>query len=314
MSGQMLVPVIPDSAPFTPAQRAWLNGFLAGLYSQGEVAATQTAGATRDVAVLYASQTGTSERLAKKIAKELKAKGHTARIASLEGYAPAALATKECALILASTYGEGDPPDVAQPFFAQLCDDAAPRLEKLTYAVLALGDSHYEHFCKFGVDLDERLSSLGAKPLHPIVTCDVEVDEPFELWKSGLLARLAEAGAAGSMNGAAGSTNRASGHGVAPTNGAAKIAEPASQFHRDNPFAATLVEKRPLTHDTSSKQTLHLAFSLDGSDLVYEAGDALGVIAANDPALVAEILSQARLDAGASVTLPRWAHAMWWRR
>ncbi len=25
-------PIIPDNAPFTPAQRAWLNGFLAGLY------------------------------------------------------------------------------------------------------------------------------------------------------------------------------------------------------------------------------------------------------------------------------------------
>jgi sulfite reductase (NADPH) flavoprotein alpha-component len=29
------VPVIPDSAPFTPAQRAWLNGFFAGLFSRG---------------------------------------------------------------------------------------------------------------------------------------------------------------------------------------------------------------------------------------------------------------------------------------
>jgi sulfite reductase (NADPH) flavoprotein alpha-component len=298
MSGQAMVPVIPESAPFTPAQRAWLNGFLAGLYSQGEVnAQAGTAAATRDVAVLYASQTGTSERLAKKIAKELKAKGHTARIASLEGYAPAALATEECALILASTYGEGDPPDVAQGFFAQLCDEGAPRMDKLSYSVLALGDSHYEHFCKFGVDLHERLASLGAKALHPIVTCDVEVDEPFEQWKSGLMARLAEAGM--------GATNGASSNGTAHLDGAVKTAEPASQFHRDNPFAAALVDKRALTHDTSSKQTLHLAFSLAGSDLVYEAGDALGVVAANNPALVTEILDQAKLDAGESVTLPK---------
>jgi sulfite reductase (NADPH) flavoprotein alpha-component len=297
MSGQAMVPVIPDSAPFTPAQRAWLNGFLAGLYSQGEMTAQAgTAAATRDVAVLYASQTGTSERLAKKIAKELKAKGHTARIASLEGYAPAALATEECALILASTYGEGDPPDVAQGFFAQLCDEGAPRMEKLSYSVLALGDSHYEHFCKFGVDLDERLSSLGAKPLHPIVTCDVEVDEPFEQWKSGLLARLAE------------STSNGVGSAATPKSQSRDVghpAEPASQFHRDNPFAAALVEKRALTHDTSSKQTLHLAFSLAGSDLVYEAGDALGVVTANNPALVAEILELAKVDSGESVTLTK---------
>jgi len=286
--------MVPDSAPFTPAQRAWLNGFLAGMFSQAQAGPPATAAATRDVAVLYASQTGTSERLAKKIAKELKAQGHTARIASLEGYAPAALAVEQCALILASTYGEGDPPDVAQPFFAQLCDDAAPRLETLQYAVLALGDSHYEHFCKFGVDLDSRLASLGARPLQPVVTCDVDVDEPFEQWKSGLLARLAESGATtahlnGNSNGAV----------------AAAHAEPTSRYHRDNPFAATLIEKRPLTHDISSKQTLHMAFSLAGSDLTYEAGDALGVLAANDPALVAEVLDHAKLSGTETVTLAK---------
>ena len=29
----MGVPVLPDNAPFTPAQRAWLNGFFAGVLS-----------------------------------------------------------------------------------------------------------------------------------------------------------------------------------------------------------------------------------------------------------------------------------------
>jgi sulfite reductase (NADPH) flavoprotein alpha-component len=33
------VPLIPDSAPFSPAQRAWLNGFLAGLYGGAAAAA-----------------------------------------------------------------------------------------------------------------------------------------------------------------------------------------------------------------------------------------------------------------------------------
>jgi sulfite reductase (NADPH) flavoprotein alpha-component len=27
----MSVPILPDSAPFTPDQRAWLNGFFAGI-------------------------------------------------------------------------------------------------------------------------------------------------------------------------------------------------------------------------------------------------------------------------------------------
>ncbi|MGC1362993.1 MAG: hypothetical protein WA419_05800 [Silvibacterium sp.] len=32
-----LIPCIPEDAPFTPAQRTWLNGYLAGLYSYAPV-------------------------------------------------------------------------------------------------------------------------------------------------------------------------------------------------------------------------------------------------------------------------------------
>ncbi len=281
------IPHIPDNAPFTPAQRAWLNGFLAGMYSRDQPTA-QPPTATRNVAVLYASQTGTSERLAKKIAKELKLKGHTARVTSLESYAPTALATEQCALILASTYGEGDPPDHARLFFDQLCTDQAPRLDQLDYALLALGDSHYEHFCKFGVDLDSRLETLGAKRLCPTVTCDVDVDEPFEAWKSELLTRLSAATSA------------------PPTPVIAPVVPtaPISLYHRKNPFLATLIDKRSLTHNISSKQTIHLSFSLDTSGLDYEAGDALAVLPSNDPCLVSDILEHAQLSGSEPLALP----------
>ena len=276
-------PFVPDNAPFSSGQRAWLNGFLAGMWSSAPpqpVAAPAVE--SRNVTVLFASQTGTSERLAKKIARELKLKGHNARLASLENYALTALAEEECALIVASTYGEGDPPDGARSFFDRLSDASAPRLEKLTYSVLALGDSHYEHFCKFGVDLDERLAALGASRLAAPVTCDVEVDEPFESWKTDLLARLMQ------------QTSNVAARVVAK----AAPAVPASLYHRDNPFEATLVDKRNLTQDVSSKLTMHLGFSLAGSDLKYEAGDALGVLPKNDAALVADILEGARLTGG----------------
>lgn len=283
-------PFLPDNAPFSPAQRAWLNGFLAGMWSSVPQQMPPVVAVSRDVAVLFASQTGTSERLAKKIAKELKLKGHTARLVSLDGYAPEALATERYALILASTYGEGDPPDGARTFFERLADTAVPRMERLTYSVLALGDSHYEHFCKFGVDLDERLTALGATRLAATVTCDVDVDEPFEAWKTELLQRLAQAETA------AATTAKVA---------AASAVVPASVYHRDHPFAAELLEKRELTHDVSSKLTLHLALSLKGSDLAYEVGDALGVVPKNDPALVAEILDLTRLTGDERVILPK---------
>ena len=131
------------------------------------------------IAVLYASQSGTAEGLARKLAKELKAQGHVPAVSTLVGYTPAALAAEKYALILASTYGDGDAPDGVQPFYEQLCLEHFPRFENLSYAVFALGDRHYEHFCKFGNDLDAKLAALGANPLCNRVDCDVDVDEPF---------------------------------------------------------------------------------------------------------------------------------------
>ncbi len=280
-----MIPFIPESAPFTPEQRGWLNGFLAGLLSGAPAAATAApATASLKVAVLYASQSGVAEGLARKLTKELKAKGHTPSLASLEGLAPAALAAEEHAVIVASTYGEGDPPDSAKRFYDQLCMGDAPRLEGLSYSVLALGDRNYEQFCKFGINLDARLQSLGAKPIRERVDSDVDTDEPFAQWKAELLARL------DSLAGGAAAAPAAA---VAPKPAAASERQ---QVHtRDNPYLAPLVEKYPLNKGNSSKQTLHLAWSLADSEVFYEAGDALGVVAQNDPCLIADILDAMKL-------------------
>jgi sulfite reductase (NADPH) flavoprotein alpha-component len=287
------LPYIPESAPFTPAQRGWLNGFLAGLLT-GSAPAPAPAKTSLKIAVLHASQSGTGEGLARKVAKELKAQGHAPTVASLDGYAPAALAEEQHAILIASTYGEGDPPDAAKSFFQQLSSDSAPRLSHLSYSVLALGDTHYEHFCKFGADLDQRLQTLGAKPLNPRVDCDVDVDEPFAAWKKALFARL-EAIATGD-------------HAATPaeiSTAAAIEPQKAPQYSRENPLYAPLIDQRLLTCETSSKQTVHLAFSLAEGGMTYEAGDALGVVAKNDPALVDLVLEAAQLNGSESVTLAK---------
>ena len=287
------VPYLPDNAPFSQEQRAWLNGFLAGLYSTTPASAAAPVKPSLKIAVLYASQTGTGEGLAKKVAKELKAKGHQPQVASLEGYSPATLARETHAVLIASTYGEGDAPDPARGFYDLLLADSAPRLDKLEYAVLALGDRNYEHFCKFGVDLDDRLTTLGGARMFPVVQSDVEVDEPFAKWKAALLAKLEQETKAGSVpetlkTEAVDPSTEAGG----PVALQAASPEPKAQVHtRSNPYFAPLVEKRPLTHESSSKQTLHLAFSLADSEVHYEAGDACAVVPNNDPNLVGEILN-----------------------
>jgi len=135
-----LVPFIPDNAPFTPEQRGWLNGFLAGLYSTATAAASPLADPppSLKIAVLYASQSGTAEGLARKVTKHLKAKGHIVSLNSLEGYTPAALLAERYAIFIASTYGEGDAPDAVRPFYEQLYLEHFPCCQNLSYSVLAL--------------------------------------------------------------------------------------------------------------------------------------------------------------------------------
>jgi sulfite reductase (NADPH) flavoprotein alpha-component len=284
------IPYIPDNAPFTEEQRAWLNGMLAGMFSSATQSAPAEAKASQRIAVLYASQSGTAEGLARKLAKELKAQGHFPAVSTLVAYTPAALAAEEYAVLVASTYGEGEAPDGVQPFYEALCLEHFPRFDKLRYSVLALGDRHYEQFCKFGIDLDTKLAALGANRICDRVECDVDVDEPFSRWKTSVLTKLKEQRHSQKVNTAALT--------VPPviTNPV-----PVSAFTRDNPMFAPLVEKKLLNQSASSKVTLHVAFSIAEAQFTYEAGDACGVIPSNDLNLVAEIMQRAGFNGNEKV-------------
>lgn len=295
-----LVPYIPDNAPFSEDQRAWLNGFLAGIFSAAQPSTVAAPTPSLKIAVLYASQSGTAEGLARKLTKELKSKGHIASLISLEGYTSAALAEERYAILIASTYGDGDAPDAVKPFYEQLCVEHFPRYQDLSYAVLALGDSNYEHFCKFGIDLDNKLASLGAVRLHDRVDCDVDLEDTFASWKQDLYSRLKSITAARPAKSAPAASIKSS----APAK--AVVNETKTDTHtRENPFLAPLVEKRPLTHEISSKLTMHMAFSIAESGLKYEAGDACGVVPQNDQRLVEEIITTLNFSPHTPVQLPK---------
>jgi len=296
-----LVPYIPDNAPFNDDQRAWLNGFLAGIFSSAQPAVVAEAPLSLKIAVLYASQSGTSEGLARKVAKELKSKGHIASLISLEGYTPAALAEERYAILIASTYGDGDAPDAVKPFYEKLCVEHFPRYQDLSYAVLALGDSHYEHFCKFGIDLDHKLDSLGAVRLCERIDCDVDLDEGFTGWKQNLYARLESIVSTRPPKNAAPPSSKM----ATPSVKSIAAESSTSTYTRDNPFLAPLVDKRPLTREVSSKLTLHMAFSIADSSLKYEAGDACGVVPENDRQLVDDIITMLNFSPQAPVQLPK---------
>ncbi len=280
------IPQLPESAPFTPEQRAYLNGYLAGLFSYVPVPATvaspgaATAKPLQPLAIFFGTQTGTAEKLAKRVSKEAGKHGFAPTIHDLAKYPFNQLASEQNVLVLTSTYGDGEPPDTAKSFWEALAADTAPKLATMRYSVLALGDTNYARFCQFGKDVDMRLETLGAKRIQPRTDCDVDYEEPFAKWLASTLPALAEA------NGPISAATA-----VSATSTSDVSEEEGSKWTKSNPFPAKLVTNRRLNGQGSGKDVRHFEIALEGSDLTYEVGDALGVTPTNDSTVVSELVT-----------------------
>ncbi|MES2669055.1 MAG: sulfite reductase subunit alpha [Pseudomonadota bacterium] len=138
------------------------------------------------VLVVHASQTGFARRLAEMSADSLRASGVAVRLCAIERLDAATLINAQRALFVASTTGEGDPPDPALRFVRDVMNSPPTRLDQLQYAVLALGDREYTHFCAFGHALDEWLRGRGAQPIFDLVEVDNADDSALRHWQHGL--------------------------------------------------------------------------------------------------------------------------------
>lgn len=289
-------------ATLSPEQGAWLCGYVAavnqisGTGTAPVAPAAVAAGDAGAVTVLYGSQTGHSEGIAGKLAQALKDKGIPSDLKDMGSYKTPQLKQEKTLCVVVSTHGEGDPPDTAMELHAFLHGKRAPKLEGTSFAVLALGDTSYEHFCKTGKDFDTRLGELGGTRLLDRVDCDVDYEDKADAWVAELAEKIASTRASAPAAPAAGGLAFTPGLAPAPT---------ASAFNKKNPFPATLLERINLNGRGSAKETLHLELLLEGSGLVYEPGDALGVVPTNDAAYVDELLEALGADAGAEVMGPK---------
>ena len=290
------VELLPQDAPFSSEQRAWLNGFFAGLLEglaeRAQVQAPATA-ARLAVKVLFASQTGTAERLAKKLTKEARRRGFDADLVDLRTLSLENLARLDHAFVIASTHGDGEAPDCAAQFALQLQSAQGALLEGLKFAVLALGDRSYTQFCSFGQRLDERFAALGATRLANRIDADGDVDEPFKLFCDMLWKKLPQKTPADAV------TKPLTDAVDSRDEGASKSGE--ELWSRKRPFAADILETALLTGVGSDKETRHVALSLRGADLRYEPGDALGIWPLQAPNLVDAVLALSGVAADAQV-------------
>jgi sulfite reductase (NADPH) flavoprotein alpha-component len=281
------IPQIPPDAPFTEEQRAWLNGFLAGIFSRTAQSAAPAAALT-PLTILYASQTGTAESLAKKAAKAASARGFAPAVLDVATVSAESLQSHANLLLITSTYGDGEPPDSAKALHAALAADTAPALAPVRYSICALGDTNYTLFCQAGKDFDAYLEKRGATRVHPRADCDVDYDAPFETWLHASLAAL---------GGGTTSVSSASAPSSAPS---------VVTHDKKNPYLAPVLAVRPLNGPGSAKEVNHVEFDLSaaGVSLAYEAGDALGVIPQNCPELVSAVLAALGADGEEAVATP----------
>jgi sulfite reductase (NADPH) flavoprotein alpha-component len=270
-------------------QRAWLAGFLAGL--DASAAGADAAGSPLPAAanaekpkllILYATESGNAEALAAAAKADAAKRGFAARVLDMADAKPEALKSAANLLVIAATWGDGEPPQRAAPFYRALMGDAAPKLDGLRYSVLALGDSSYAQFCETGRKIDDRLAALGAVRAAPRVEADLDYEGPAKSWLGATLGLLAPKDAD------AGSVIHVD-FNKAPATGT---------ISKSSPFPAPITAHHPLTSSRADSATFHIELDLAGSGLAYEPGDAIGVLPKNDPALIEAITKAAGITDG----------------
>ncbi len=277
-----LVPTLTES------QQIWLSGYFTATQNSNTTLHTATEVTTvittdspvaisREVTVLFGSQTGNSQGLAKALTIKLEQLGFQVTLSSMSDFKSNTLKKVKNLLIVASTHGEGTPPDNAIPFYEFLHSKRAPQLEDLQFSVLALGDSSYEFYCQTGKDFDKRLEELGGKRLSTRVDCDLDYDDSAADWIENVLANL---------NKKLESTGPAQGTTLTETG---TVAE-QSAYSRTSPFKAEVLENLNLNGRGSDRETRHLELSLEGSNFHYEPGDCVGIYPENSLSLVESLI------------------------
>ena len=227
--------------------------------------------------ISFASQTGFAEQLAWQTAGALQAAGVPVTVKPLAAIEREHLSQYDKALFVVSTFGDGEAPDAAQGFVQRSMPEQSS-LERLSFAVLALGDKQYETFCAFGRKLEQWLSGNGAKALFERVEVDNGDPQAIEQWRQHLQTLT-------------------------------KTTMPEIKAFADNYTSWRLSERHCLNEGSAGEAMFHLALQpLDGK-LEWQAGDLVEVLPTHSEQTVSEWLQATGWPFDAEIDgepLPQW--------
>ena len=253
------------------------NNWIETVKSTFTYAQENTSSGDSSLNILFSSQTGNSENLAHDLASATSGTVYDMADVSVED-----LKSFENVIIITSTYGEGEHPDNGQILW-----DDVQGVDKLScnYAVLGLGDTAYDFFCKSAEDWDSFFSSLGAKRKIETLKLDVDYKEQANNWIETVKSTF----------------TYAQNNSPAPVIKKAQDSINKSIYTKNNPYMGELLTNKLLSQQGSDKQVHHLEFEANSDEMAYEAGDSVGVIPVNSEALVNDILSAGKFNGNTKI-------------
>ncbi|MCZ8089948.1 MAG: flavodoxin domain-containing protein [Flavobacterium sp.] len=238
----------------------WTKGYLTGFLDQNLIATSnptivESQAVSVKPLIIYGTETGNSKKVASQLLANFKKNKIQAKSVDVFQFDASKLEKETLVLFVMSTQGEGEFPQNAVAFYENL-NAADVNLNKVSYAVLGLGDTSYPLFCNAGVLLDEVLTEKGAQRLLPLVKADVDFAETVSLWESDLQKVF---------------QNQGSSEVVSKTTATAST--------KKN-YTGRISHKVVLNDKGSNKETYHIEIESDDV-IAYEPGDALGVFPKN---------------------------------
>lgn len=211
------------------------------------------------VLVGYGSESGNARALAHRLGAFPALQAHAPQVLPFNDIDVGSLGPGDVLLALSSSFGDGEPPANGERFAEALRQ--APALAGLRYAVFGLGDTGYPRFCGFTKEMDTLLGERQAHAIMNRVDADACYEQFFDRWAPVL---------GDVLNG--------------QPDAGRDLHLQVTAYGVDNAFNAPIIARRRLSSSTPA--AWHVELDLQGSGIVYRAGDTLHVIAPNDPHLL----------------------------
>ncbi|KAJ1665986.1 Sulfite reductase [NADPH] subunit beta [Coemansia sp. RSA 1813] len=138
--------------------------------------------------VLFASDNGNAEDVARRVARQGRRRGMDVRCISMDEFEVDELPFEKTVVVSVSTAGQGEIPTNGREFLKSL-QAASINLNETDFAVMGLGDSHYWpreedaiFYNKPARDIDRKLAELGGKRITAMGLGD---DQDADGWETG---------------------------------------------------------------------------------------------------------------------------------